>query len=122
MLLSLLTPSIKFALNKLFFIIIDTIIDTGKFRAWKIPAGKSPEGKSPEGKNPAWKIPAGKIPAGKSPGGEYSGGEKFGGENSVCGRDYGRVGKRKEPILSFFPKNYEKKNSGSKRLILYSIV
>ena len=59
MLLSLLTPSIKFALNKYFFIIIDT--------------GKSP---------------AGKIPAGKSPGGENSGGEKSGGENSFANNFY----------------------------------
>ena len=55
MLLSLLTPSIKLTLNKhFFFIIIDTIIDTGK------------------------------TPSMENSGVKKSGGEKSGGEKSVC--------------------------------------
>ena len=82
MLLSLLIPSIKFELNKHFFIIIDTIIDTGKssgmeifrrekvrlgkVRAGKISAGKSPAGKSPAGKSPGrGKFRRGKVRRGK---------------------------------------------------------
>ena len=49
MLLSLLTPSIKFALNKHFFIIIDTIIDTGK----------SPGMENSGEKKSGWEIPGG---------------------------------------------------------------
>ena len=65
MLLSLLTPSIKFALNKHFLIIINTIIDTGK--------------------SPGMENSGGEKSGGEKFGGEKSGGEKSGRENSVCG-------------------------------------
>ena len=42
MLLSLLTPSIKFALNKHFFIIIDTIIDKKKSPGMENSGGEKP--------------------------------------------------------------------------------
>ena len=64
MLLSLLTPSIKFALNNHFFIIIDTIIDAGKC--------------------PGIENSGGKKSGGEKSSGENSGGENSGGENSVC--------------------------------------
>ena len=52
MLLSLLTPSIKFALNKIFVIIIDTIIDTGKSPGMENSGGKKVRArKNPAGKN-----------------------------------------------------------------------
>ena len=64
MLLSLLTPSIKFALNKhFFFIIVDTIIDTGKSPGMENSGGEKSGGE----KARAGKIPAGKSPAGKNP-------------------------------------------------------
>ena len=44
MLLSLLTPSNKFALNKHFFIIIDAIIDTGKSPGMENSGGKKSGG------------------------------------------------------------------------------
>ena len=59
MLLSLLTPSIKFALNKHFFIIIDT-------------------GKSPGMENSGGKKSGGEKSGGKKSGGDNSGGEKSG--------------------------------------------
>ena len=67
MLLSLLTPSIRFALNKHFFFII---IDTGK---------------SPGMENSCGKKSGGEKSGGDNSGGEKSGWEKSGGENSVCG-------------------------------------
>ena len=51
MLLSLLTPSIKFALNKHFFIIIDTIIDTGKSPGMENSGGKKSGGENSGGEN-----------------------------------------------------------------------